>query len=131
VVREAEPLLTLVPLDVPLEAEVAIETRDIGFVAQNQQARIKIEAFPFQKHGTVTGLIRTISEDAFADQVTERPFYRARVRLVDTQLRDVPETYRLLPGMTVAAEIDVGDRTVLSYFLYPLLRGLDESVREP
>jgi HlyD family secretion protein len=131
VVREAEPLVTLVPLDVALEAEVALEARDIGFVVQNQRARIKIEAFPFQKHGTATGLVRTISEDAFADEVTERPFYRARVRLVDTQLRDVPETYRLLPGMTVAAEIDVGDRTVLSYFLYPLLRGLDESVREP
>jgi HlyD family secretion protein len=33
--------------------------------------------------------------------------------------------------MTVTAEIKVGRRTVISYFLYPLLRGLDDSIREP
>jgi HlyD family secretion protein len=33
--------------------------------------------------------------------------------------------------MAVSAEIMVGNRTILSYFLYPLLRGLDESIREP
>ena len=35
------------------------------------------------------------------------------------------------PGMTVTAEMKVGHRSVISYFLYPLLRGLDESIREP
>jgi HlyD family secretion protein len=38
---------------------------------------------------------------------------------------------RLLPGMTVTTEIKVGNRTVISYFLYPLLRGLDNAIREP
>jgi len=41
------------------------------------------------------------------------------------------ELVRLLAGMTVTAEIKVGRRTVISYFLYPLIRGLDESIREP
>ena len=131
VVREAEALFTLVPLDVPLEAEVAVETRDIGYVTLDQQARIKFEAFPFQKHGTATGSVRTISEDALADEVTGRPFYRARVSLDETDLRNIPDNYRLLPGMTTSAEIKVGNRNVLSYFFYPLLRGLDESLKEP
>ena len=43
--------------------------------------------------------------------------------------RDGP--MHLLPGMTVTAEIKVGTRTIISYFLYPLLRGLDDSIREP
>ncbi|GEM_PF-1770717 len=42
---------------------------------------------------------------------------------------DVP--VRLLPGMTVSTEIKVGNWTVMSYFFYPLLRGLDEAIREP
>ena len=46
-------------------------------------------------------------------------------------LRDVPRNFRLIPGMAVTAEIKAGERTILSYFLYPLLRGLDESIREP
>ena len=37
----------------------------------------------------------------------------------------------LIPGMTVQAEIKTGQRTVISYFLYPLMRGLDESFHEP
>jgi hemolysin D len=51
--------------------------------------------------------------------------------LTSTALRNVQDSYRLIPGMTVAAEIKSGERSVLSYFLYPLIRGLDESIREP
>ena len=36
----------------------------------------------------------------------------------------------LLPGMTLSAEVIVGERTVLAYFLYPLIRTVDESIRE-
>src|SRR5262249_53992547 len=60
-----------------------------------------------------------------------RPYYKARVEVTATDLRDVPRSFRLIPGMAVTAEIKAGERTILSYFLYPLLRGLDESIREP
>jgi len=33
--------------------------------------------------------------------------------------------------MTLIAEIKVSERTVISYFLYPLMKGFDESIREP
>ena len=132
VVREAEPVFTLVPLDVLLEAEVLVKARDIGHVGPEQEARVKLDAFPFQKHGTASGVVRTVSEDAFTDEgKSEQSFYRARVLLSDTRLDRVPEKFRLIPGMTVIAEIKVGKRSVMSYFLYPLLRGLDESIREP
>jgi hemolysin D len=131
VVREADPVFTLVPLDAPLEAEVAVTTSDVGLVDVGQEVRVKIDAFPFQKHGTLTGVVRTISEDAFPPEQGKPPFYRMRVEVTDTSLKNVPPYFRLLPGMTAAAEIKVGERTVLSYFLYPLVRGLDESLREP
>jgi HlyD family secretion protein len=132
VVREAEPMFTLVATDQPVEVEVAVDTSDIARVQPGQSARVKLTAYPFQKHGTATGIVRTVSGDAFApEDGTRLPFYRARIELTDVALRDVPESFRLLPGMTVLAEIHAGHRTVLSYFLYPLLRGLDESVREP
>ncbi|WP_395676106.1 HlyD family type I secretion periplasmic adaptor subunit [Inquilinus sp.] len=140
VVREAEPLFTLVPLNVPLEAEVSIASKDIGQLGTDEPARIKFDAFPFQKHGTASGTLRTISQDSFASNARDDkgspdssapPVYRARIRLVDTTLRSIPDTFRLLPGMTLTAEIEIGRRTVLSYFLYPLVRGLDESLREP
>jgi hemolysin D len=140
VMKEAEPLVTLVPLDVPIEAEVSVDARDIGRVAAGQSVRVKLDAFPFQKHGTAEGTVRTISRDAFSPQQQERqaggvrdglPFYRVRVSLDAVRLRGLPGDLILLPGMTVSGEIRTGRRTVISYFLYPIMKGLDESLREP
>ena len=82
--------------------------------------------------------IRMISRDAFAPSQQDSPnapspplFFKARVLLKDTRLKVSADPVRLLPGMTVTAEIKVGRRTVISYFLYPVIRTLDDSVREP
>jgi hemolysin D len=138
IVREAERIVTLVPLNVPLEAEVSVNTRDIGRVKADDAVRVKFDAYPFQKFGTATGAIRMISRDAFtpepqpgATQTASLPFFKALIPLADMRLNQSLELVRLLPGMTVTAEIKVGRRTVISYFLYPLIRGLDESIREP
>ncbi len=47
------------------------------------------------------------------------------------QLRAVPADMALTPGMTVVAEIRVGERSVISYFVYPLIKVFDEGIREP
>ncbi|MCF1744283.1 HlyD family type I secretion periplasmic adaptor subunit [Paradevosia shaoguanensis] len=138
VVREAEPVVTLVPVDVPLEAEVSVNSRDIGQVAAGDVARVKFDAYPFQKFGTADGSIRTVSRDAFtpdgkadAQGAAAMPYFKARVLIDDKSLDTREGPMHLLPGMTVTAEIKVGTRTIISYFLYPLLRGLDDSIREP
>lgn len=137
VVREAETLFVLVRRDAQLQAEVNVEGKDIGQLAIGQPVRIKLEAFPFQKYGTATGEVRVISQDSFSpDPKAEgargasSPYYRVLVDLRDTHLRLPAERVQLIPGMAVTAEMKVGERTVISYFLYPLLRGLDESIRE-
>lgn len=136
VAREAETLFVLAPSDSPLQAEVNVEGRDIGQVELGQGARVKLEAFPFQKYGTASGVVRVISQDAFTPEKAEAggekkaPFYRVIVDLTDARLRESGARVQLLPGMAVTAELKVGRRSVMSYFLYPLLRGLDESIRE-
>ena len=139
ILQQAETLFTLVPLDAPLQAEVRVSPRDIGRIHDGDEVRIKLDAFPFQSHGTVKGEIKTISADAFQPQAQQQgatasastPYYQARVKLVDTNLTAMPADARLLPGMTATAEIKVGRRHVISYLLYPILKGLDESIREP
>lgn len=135
VLREAETLFTLVPLGADLEAEVQIDSLDVGHIKPGDPAHIKIDAFPFQKHGMLDGKIRTISEDAFKrDQVAAGQgtdaYYLGRVDLGTVKLRQL-EGQRLLPGMTVTAEIVVGKRSVMSYLLWPLTKALNESIREP
>ena len=58
-------------------------------------------------------------------------FYKARVSLRKTELNNVPDTFRLIPGMPLNAEIKVGSRRVIAYFMRPFLRGVGESMREP
>ena len=133
IVEGAEQLFTLVPLNSELEADVQISPEDVGLLTTGLPVKIKLDAFPFQKHGMMLGDLRTISENTMPSENRQDPrvYYRGRVTLTETQLRNFPETARLIPGMTLSAEIKLGTRSVLSYFLYPLIRTFDESLREP
>jgi len=136
IVKEAEQMFTLVPLSSQLEAEVKIDSIDIGYIRKGDIAHLKLDAFPFQKHGALEAHIRTISEDAFRrDSATlaagTQTYYITRVAFGDAKLRHLPDKFRLLPGMTVTAEVVVGKRSVLSYLLWPLTKALNESIREP
>ena len=135
VARAAEPMFTLVPIGGDLEAEVKIDSADIGYVKVGDSAHVKLDAYPFQRHGALNGVLSTISEDAFRREADPssgmEAFYTSRVKLSEARLRKMPEQARLLPGMTLSAEIVVGKRSVISYLIWPLVRALDESVREP
>lgn len=133
VVKEAEPLFTLVALDAPLQAEVEVDAADVGELRVGDTARIKFATYPFQKHGTLAGRLDTISADAFARQANGQDggsYYLARIDTRERRLSGMAGPAYLLPGMTLSAEIIIGKRSVISYFLYPVLRMLDESLRE-
>lgn len=136
VAREAETLFKLVPLDVPLELEAKIEAADVGFVKVGDSVRIKLDAYPFQKHGSLQGHVQMVSLDAFTRESNQEraagtSYYLARIRLDTAKLENVRGSFRLLPGLSATGEIKVGERSVISYFLYPIIGTLDQSLREP
>ena len=99
--------------------------------------RVKFDAFPYQQHGVVQGKVKLVSADAFVangDAAKAAPrgsvYYLCQVDLGELALKGVPKDFRLLPGMTLAGEIVVGRRTVISYLLYPVIRTLDSAMRE-
>ena len=87
---------------------------------------VKIDAFPWRRFGLLDGRLQDVSRASFTPQGGSDAQHPARVTLTGT-LGDAV----LLPGMTLTAEIKTGTRSVLDYFLDPLLRGLNESLREP
>jgi HlyD family secretion protein len=135
VASQAEPLVTMVPFDAPLEAEVDIRPQDVAMLRPGDSARVKLEALPYQKHGTLTGRLDVLSGDTLKTEKgpngQQSLVYRARVTLVTRDLHGVPADFRLIPGMTASAEIKIGTRRVITYFLYPIFRAFDESFREP
>ena len=135
VVQAAEQMFTLVPLGAALEAEVKIDALDVGYIKSGDVVHIKLDAFPFQKHSNLEGRVRTISEDAFRRD-SGAPgaldaYYLSRIAYGDSKLKKMPDKARLLPGMTLSAEIVVGKRSVMSYLIWPLTKAMDESIREP
>lgn len=136
VVREAEPMITLVPLSAKMEAEVQIDSLDIGYIKKGDPVHLKIDAFSFQQHGMLEGKVRTISSDAFRREANNQgqgldAYYTSRIDFGTQQLKKMAPGARLLPGMTLSAEVAVGHRTVMSYLLWPLTKAMDESIREP
>jgi HlyD family secretion protein len=134
IVREAEPLFTLVPLGAELEAEVQIDSMDVGFIKQGAAVHLKVDAFNFQEHGMLEGKVRFISQDSFKRDAADKgsgldQYYLSRIPYTG-KLRNTKGA-QLMPGMTVTAEVVVGHRTVMSYLLFPLTRAMNESIREP
>lgn len=135
VVRESEQLFVLVPLNVPLEAEIRVDSADIGYVKLSDPVRLKVDAFPFQKHGAVTGRLDKLGQDAFTRDTGagagQAAYYVAHSRVDPSGLHALPRQAQLVPGMSLTAEIVVGRRTVMSYVMYPVLGALSSAVREP
>lgn len=132
-VREAETLVTLVPLGGTLEAEAEIRAEDIGKVRVGDSVRVKVTPFPFQKYGTIEGRVRVLSEDAFSRQAEggAGTFYRARIELASEDAVKGSLKDRLIPGMETQSEIRVGERRIIEYLIHPIIKSLDESIREP
>ncbi len=129
VVTPAQQLMVIAPEDGQLEVEAVLENKDIGFVYENQDAEVKIDAFPFTRYGTVEGKVTSLSRDAVQiDKVGL--VYTAKVSLTRSTIQVDAKEIRLTPGMSVAVEIKTGKRRLIEYFLSPLLQAGHESIRE-
>ena len=149
VLQKGEALFKLIPVDVPLEAEIEISGKDVakirvlandpgdGEMPNGSKVTLKLGAFDYQDHGTLSGYVRTVSEGVYETNDQNNPGaksanFKARIKIMGpATLENVPSDFRLMPGMSTTAEIKVGRRRVIHYFLYPLLRYLDEGFREP
>ncbi len=135
VVEQAQPIYTLMPLNAPLEVEAEIAGMDQGFVKVGDEVQVKLEAYRYVEHGMAKGIVKSISEDSFTrreDQSqVQRPFFRTRIELTEINLRDVPEDFRLVPGMPLVADIIVGKRTIMAYLVEGALKNGSEGMREP
>ena len=129
VVQAAEPLMVIVPAEAELMVEAMVLNRDIGSIQLGDEVEVKLEAFPFTKHGVVHGRLENLSMDAIEDENLGL-VYAARVALMrDTILVNDVEV-RLTSGMAITAEIKTGKRRLIEFILSPLLRYRDEALRE-
>lgn len=131
VVTAAQPLLTVVPEQSPLEVEAQVANRDIGHLRVGQRVINKIETYDFTRYGYIEGEVLWVGTDAIADPKLG-PVYPVRIRLAGTETphRVNGQAGEIAAGMTVAADIRIGERRLIEYLLAPMLRYKQEAMRE-
>ncbi|MDR1614331.1 MAG: HlyD family type I secretion periplasmic adaptor subunit [Campylobacteraceae bacterium] len=127
VVTPAEKLLTIVPEDAPLIIRATVLNQDIGFVANGMNASVKIDTFTFQKYGLIDADVFFISNDAIEDEKLG-PVYEIKLNPKKLSLEVDGKERSLESGMSVTVEIKVGKRRIIEFFIYPIIRYLDEGM---
>ncbi|WP_374349744.1 HlyD family type I secretion periplasmic adaptor subunit [Limnohabitans sp.] len=131
VVNPGQALMTVVPKEGGIEVEAQVLNRDVGFLKVGMPVTVKLDAFEFTKYGALEGVVQWIGADAVKDEKMGM-YYPVRVLLQTTHLPIAvngqhPE---IRIGMTVTADIAIGQRKAYEYFLGPLLKYKNESLRE-
>ncbi len=129
VIEPSQVLMEVVPVDKELIVESRVSTQDIGHVHVGQEAVIKVGSYDPQRFGVITGEVNRISPSTYLDEENQ-PYYKAQILLTKKYLGKQPDKYKLIPGMTVTADIRTGEKTVLDYLLKPVYRGFQNAFQE-
>jgi HlyD family secretion protein/adhesin transport system membrane fusion protein len=129
VIAPAQVVMELVPTDDALVAETRISTEDIGHVHLGQPVTVKVSAFDYIRYGSISGELVSISASTFVDE-DGRPYYKGRVALDSDRVGEGARAQPIIPGMTVQADIQTGERTLLQYLLKPVYVSLDQAFSE-
>jgi hemolysin D len=127
VVTPAEKLATVVPLGMPLTIKAIVQNKDVGFLRSGMPVSIKIDTFDFQKYGVLDGSLLHVSRDSIEDKNLGL-VYEVYVKPLQTVVKVDGKDTPVSTGMSVSAEIKVGKRRIIEFFVYPLIKYLNEGI---
>jgi HlyD family type I secretion membrane fusion protein len=122
-------LMEIVPAHAPLLVEARLSPRDVGFARVGQPVTVKVQAFDYARYGTLDGTLVHVAATTTPDEHGQ-PFYVGRVQLAADRIGTGEAAHRLIPGMTVQADIVTGGKSLLQYLLKPVHAAMSESFRE-
>ena len=115
--------MTIVPAGAKLRAELAVPSAAIGFVKQGQQVRLAIDAFPYQRFGTVAGKVQTVAASAVNAQGPSGStiaVYPVTVMLDTASITAYGRNESLVSGMSLTARIITEKQSLLQWLFEPL-----------
>ncbi len=121
VIQPGADILEIVPTDSTLLVEIKVKPSDIAFIYFGQKAIVKFTAYDFAIYGGLDGEVVLISADTITDQ-KENVFYTVRIKTNKNSLERNGKQLKIIPGMTVSADIITGRKSVLDYILKPILK---------
>ncbi|MDN7520247.1 HlyD family secretion protein [Burkholderia sp. AU45251] len=116
----------------PLAAALRIPSRQRGFVREGQTVRIKLDAFPYARFGSVAAHIVSISGTTMTPAIAPSPSappdaarpteYMAWATLRSATFGSPREPLRILSGMRGTASVVVERRTIAEWVFEPLFQ---------
>jgi membrane fusion protein len=116
-------VMAIVPANSKLQAELAVPSSAIGFIRPGQDVRLAVDAFPYQKFGSVRARVLTVSASAITRQGpngTALPVYPVVVELLQTNVEAFGQRQPLVSGMTLSARIVTERQTLIEWLFEPL-----------
>ncbi len=129
VIPPGEVIAELVPLDKELVVEAKIQPRDVGHVRIGQPVTIKVTTYDFARFGGISGELKGVSASSFVDEETG-PYFKGIIELDRNYVGQDRTQNRVMPGMTVQADIKTGKKTLFEYILKPVYSSVSTSFRE-
>lgn len=123
-------IMEVVPVDDDLLVETKINTRDVGHLAPGQKVIVKVASYDFVRYGSVLGALKSVSATTYLDEKDNTPYYKGWVELAHPWVGEQAAGNRILPGMTVQADIVTGEKTLLQYLLKPIHASMAQAFHE-
>lgn len=127
VVTPAKEILSIVPSNTPLSAKVNVLNKDIGFIKEGMPVQIKIDTFDFQKYGMIEGIVKKVPKDSIEDEKLGL-VYEVFIKPTSLTLPIDGQNEPITTGMSLKAEIKVGKRRIIEFFIYPMVKYWSEAV---
>ncbi len=128
-VASGAPLLTLLPANNELQAELLIPTRAAGFVKPGQTVALRYQAFPFERFGHAQGTVKEVGQSVLTQGETgplslTEPVYRVVVSLKDQSVSAYGQAMQLRAGMLLDADIELEKRKLYQWLVEPIFAAL-------
>ena len=128
-VQAGQPLMSVLPTDSPLQAELLVPSRAIGFIGPGDQVLLRYQAFPYQKFGHYQGKVERISRSALSPTEMAslgmksdggETVYRVLVTLAKQTVMAYGKPEALKPGMVLEADVLGEKRSLIEWIFEPL-----------
>ena len=128
-VQVGQPILSVLPADAQLEAELWVPSRAVGFIEPGDKVLLRYQAFPYQKFGHQEGRVARISRSALSPNELQsmsglssngEPLYRVTVRLAKQAITAYGKPEVLRPGMLLEADVLGERRRLIEWIFEPL-----------
>ena len=123
-INQSKSIAEIVSSDSELKIETYITNKDIARIEKGQKVVIKLEAYDYQKYGTLDGTIDYISPSAIVDKELGA-VYKVKIKFDKNQNSNID----VLPGMTVTLETKSGKQRIIEYFLEPFKKNIDNALK--